>query len=240
VLEGTLASSIRYFERTYGVLFEPSRIVCGAVPEGKYPANPEGHKMIYRHGIDYDAQGFHGSRWHNMLLPFGPVTQVDYLAMTFGTKDTQIVEFPKDWHRLSQKRWALRVYPGNTSLKTENIQLAYYMSGIGTPSTARNIPQGWAIYYQAGYDNVFAQEPDLAVAVGWKAIIGALPHVAMLQEGTLSNESVSVDGLSQSRAYPVSAQSHRYSPLQSDLENKLAAFEKNFFATNRGVKLASA
>lgn len=240
VLEGTLASAIRYFERKYGVLLEPSFISCGAVPDGKTPVNPNNYPVIQRHGLDYDPQGWHGSRWHNMSLPFGPVREVDYLALTFGTVDTKIVEFPSDWWRVSNKRWALRIFPGQSVLEGQNVQLAYYVAQMRTPNNTRIIPQAWALHYQAGYDNVLQDEPDLATAIGMKAIIGALPQVAMLNEGTLSNESVSVDGLSQSRGYPVSAQSHRYSPLQSDLENKLLAFEKHFFAANKGVKFTSA
>lgn len=239
VLNGTLAAAKRYFERTYGVLFEPSRVICGAVPDDKKPANPDNEPEIIRHGIDYDPQGFTGSRWHHMLLPHGPVLEVDYLALTFGTPQTQIVTFPKDWHRVSKKRWALRVYPGDTSIKTESVQLAYYLVGVASPSATRQIPQGWALYYKAGYEDVMVQEPDLAAAIGMKAIIAALPQIAMLNEGALSSESVSVDGLSQSRSYPVSAQSHRYSPLESSLQAKLDSFEKSFFATNRGVKFAS-
>jgi len=237
VLEATLASAKRFYTRTHGVLYEPTRVIVGAVPDAKCPANPDNEPEVTRPGIDYDLEGFKGSRWHSMNLPFGPVRSFDFVGLTYGTADTNIISFPPDWWRIGTKRWNLRLFPGNTSLKTENMSLASYVFTLGTPGTNRQVPQGWAFYYRAGYTDI--QEPDLATAIGMKAIVGALPQIAMLNEGALSSESVSVDGLSQTRSYPTSAQAHRYSPLQTDFEKKLEAFNKSFFQTHRGVKFVS-
>ncbi|RTI10519.1 hypothetical protein CSW27_14275 [Thermus scotoductus] len=72
-----------------------------------------------------------------------------------------------------------------------------------------------------------------------RAVILLLPTLAMLQEGALGSESVSVDGLSQSRSYPVSATSHRYSPYQTALERGLEDFLRTYFSI-KGPRFFSA
>lgn len=233
-LEEAIKDAQAWFTRAFGVLFEPTRVVLGHVPEARLPQ--DGLPVIRGEGPDYEPDAWHGDRWALMKLPYGPIREVHYVALGLGANATPaVLEFPREWWQVARKRYALRLFPGWTSIQM--VQLAGVWTGVVAGN--RRIPHGWRIAYDAGFQNVAEEEPDLAWAVAARAVILLLPTLAMLQEGALGSESVSVDGLSQSRSYPVSATSHRYSPYQTALERELEGFLRTYFA-NRGPLFFSA
>jgi hypothetical protein len=231
--DDALREAKAFFTRKFGVLFEPTHVVLGNVPP---KAQPQSGAIISSNGIDYDPQTWHADRWASIQLPYGPVKGIDYVGLGLGGQALPtIIEFPHDWWQLSERRYFLRLYPGYLSLQTFAAS-SFHLSIV---ASKRRIPNAWRIVYRAGFEDVFADEPDLAHAVGLKAVISLLPALAMLQSGSNTSESVSVDGLSQSRSYPVSATSHKLSPLQSSLEAELDAFLSMYFAAQRGPRIFS-
>ncbi len=224
-LEDALKAAQAWFTRAFGVLFAPTRVVLGAVPQARLPE--DGLPILRGEGPDYEPDAWKGDRWSILKLPYGPIREVRYVALGLGGQALPpVLEFPREWWQVSRRRYALRLYPGWTS--AQMVQLSGVWTGV--VAGGRRIPNGWRIAYDAGFGDVLEEEPDLAWAVAARAAILLLPTLAMLQEGAVASESVSVDGLSQSRSYPVSATSHRLSPYQSALEKELEAFLRTYFS----------
>lgn len=231
-LEDALRATMAEWTRLYGVLWQPTRVVVGEVPPDKLPPEPE--PLRRRPGIDYEASAFFGDKWGLLKLPYYPINQMLYLAISLGgNTQPAILEFGSQWWRLNENRLSMRVYPGWNNLAITSLAL-YQLALLG--GNSRVIPQSWRAAYLAGYDNVREEAPDLARALAAAATIKVLPTLASLRdrEGSVSSQSVSVDGLSQSRAYPVTAQSHRYSPLQNNLQTELDGFLRRYFDTKPG------
>ena len=230
--ERALRESEAWFTRTHGVLFEPTQVILGNVPAENIAAVPV--KQRRSHGLDFEPDAFEGDRWSALKLPFGPIHDIRYVGLGLGGQALPaVMSFPEDWWQLSQRRYFLRLYPGYKSLQAANFS-SFHMAIV---AGRRRIPNAWRIVYEAGFEDVALSEPDLAHAVAARAVISVLPSIAMLQNGSVSSESVSVDGLSQSRSFPTSAQSHQLSPLQSALETQLEQFLSVYFDTRSGPRV---
>ncbi len=234
--DDALREAHAFFTRKFGVLFRPTRVILGNVPPEQRPPPGGTEAVIETNGIDYDPQTWHADRWASIQLPFGPVHDIRFVGVGLGGQALPtIIHFPSDWWQLSERRYFLRLYPGFLSLQTFAAS-SFHLSII---AARRRIPNAWRIVYRAGFSDVFNEEPDLARAIALQATILLLPTLAMLHSGSIVSESVSVDGLSQSRSFPVSATSHRLSPLQSSLQAELDSFLSLYFATQRGPRLTS-
>jgi hypothetical protein len=229
-LDAALKAVKSEWTRNYGLLWEPTRVILGEVPSGRIPAEPE--LTINSHGPDYDYTMWHGDKWAIMKVPFRPIKQLHYVAVSLGgTNQPAMMEFKEEWWRLDGRRNFLRLSPGFKNIAVSNLASIPLALLGGT----RSVPQSWRIAYTAGFGDPQAEAPDLAWALGQAATIKVLPILASLLDrgGATSSQSVSVDGLSQSRSFPVSAQSHRYSPYQSSLQADVDKFLESYFDTRR-------
>lgn len=223
-----------FFRRKFGVLFARTLVKVGNIeasaPSGELP-------VLQTSGIDYDPKAFYQDRWSAMTLPYGPIkSHEDILKVEIGLggyAQPSILEFKRDWFQLSERRYMLRLYPGYTSLSAHRIS-SFHLSIL---AGERRIPNAWRIAYVAGFENLEEEAPDLAHAIAMHAAIAELPFVAAFTQGLVSSESVSVDGLSQSRSLPVSGQTHSLSPLQSALEARLGEFLSTYFAQVNGPRI---
>ncbi|PZA08310.1 hypothetical protein [Meiothermus sp. Pnk-1] len=233
VLAGYIAQAEADYTRKFGVLYRPTRVVLGRVPEGRIPSTPP--ERIDRPGPDYEARAWQGDRWSILRLPYGPTREILYVGIGYGANGAQILEFSPQWYQPTPHRFNLRLFPGSTLLAQAN--LASYAAGLLAGS--RSVVQGWRIAYIAGYTDILTEQPDLAHAIALRAAQKALPMLTMMAQGYISSESVSVDGLSQSRGYPVSAGKHLYSALADELKAQEEDFLGSFFQSRKGSRLLS-
>lgn len=230
-LDLAISAVMKEWTREYGVLWEPTRVVAGEVLPDKYPATPE--PLLRVTGPSYDPQMWNGDKWAILKLSHNPIQAMHYMALSLGGESQPpIMEFKSDWWRLNTKRNTLQLYPGWKNLAISNLAI-YQVAFIGG---TRLIPQAWRMAYTAGFEDAFSEAPDLVFALGQMVAVKVLPMLAQLQDasGSVSSQSVSVDGLSQSRSYPVTAQSHRYSPLQNNLQADAQAFLQKYFNVRAG------
>lgn len=97
---------------------------------------------------------------------------------------------PLEWLKLDKKYGHIRVVPAGTSYSAPFS--AWMMQVLGG---GRNIPQMIRIRYKAGLQNAAVQYPDLVDVVKKMALLRIVNN---LMPGT--SESVSADGLSQSKS----------------------------------------
>lgn len=232
-----------WFQRKYGTLFERTHVLIGEVPEAEIPKPKPGYPAlprIARHGMDYEPDSWQGDKWASLKLPWGPIKDAGdlyYVGLGLGGRAMPaIISFPDDWIQLSERRYYLRLYPGYNSLAVSHVT-GFHLSIV---ASHRRVPNAWRIAYTAGFEDVLVEEPDLAYAIGLRATIDLLPSIAMLDEGALTSESISVDGLSQARNYAVSGQTHRLSPYESSLQKHLDDFLKSYYQTRSGPRFFSA
>lgn len=233
VLSAFIAQAEADYTRRFGVLYAPTRVVLGRVPEDRLPATPAAR--IDRPGPDYEARAWQGDRWSILRLPYGPTREILYVGLGYGANGAEILEFNPQWYQPTPHRFNLRLFPASTVLAQAN--LASY--GAGVLAGSRSLVQGWRIAYVAGYSDILAEQPDLAHAIALRATQKALPMLAMMAQGYISSESVSVDGLSQSRGYPVSAGKHLYSALADELKAQEEDFLRSFFQSRKGSRILS-
>lgn len=238
-LEHAIKVAKSWFTRKYGTLFERTLVVCGTIPENELPNPQPGYPAaprITRHGMDYEPDSWQGDKWASLKLPWGPIhtgDDIHYVGLGLGGYAMPaIISFPRDWIQLSGRRYYLRLYPGFTSLSVAHIT-GFHLSIV---ASHRRVPNAWRIAYTAGFEDVMDEEPDLAHALGMRATIELLPTLAMLDDGAITQESVSVDGLSQSRGYATSAQSHRLSPYETTLKAQLDEFLRDYYQTKSGPR----
>lgn len=234
-LERDIAVAKEQYASTHGLLLKRSLVVIGNVPEGKLTSIllDEDLPLVRGGGIDYDPKSWHASRWAAMKLPYGPIVSTEdiaYVGLGVGYLAPQLLEFPKDWWQLTEKRFMLRLYPGWLNQQLISPYLFFGLDG------SRRIPNAWRIAYRAGIDetSLLEADPRLAKMIALKAAINNLPMIAQMVAGQASSESVSVDGLSQSRSLPTSATSHALSGLQSSLEMQLKDLESHYFDRAQG------
>ncbi|WP_027894445.1 hypothetical protein [Calidithermus chliarophilus] len=233
-LEKVIGVTEAEWTRMYSVLWTPTTVVAGAVPPDKIPPD---QPTLEATPPSFDPEGWHADRWHFLKLPYTPVRELHYVGLGLGGgASNAILVFPPDWWQLNKRRGTLQLFPAYQQLAVANIS-SFQLSVI---AGARRIPNAWRLCLSAGYDDVSVEQPDLAYYLLMAAAIKLLPKAAMLREGVISSESVSVDGLSQSRAYPVSGQTHRYSPYQKSLEEQLENFKRSYFTTQKGLRMFSA
>lgn len=222
-------SATRSVERQLGVFLKPTLIATdpderGLVQDVDYEvAEPP---------YDYDAETF--SNMAFMQLRQRPVQKITYLSLVLPNGQI-IVDFltRPEWVKLYPKQGQFQIVPYAGDPTIFNLlggtQMGY---GFFTGQLNRNVPQMWYIDYIAGF-------PKGRVPADIRNIVAKLAAVDTLGIGGealkpgITSMSTSIDGLSESTSYTVSANSTLYSAHIKQYKDEITEF---FDETKSGAR----
>jgi hypothetical protein len=140
---------------------------------------------------DYYAGDYNS--WSFLQLHKKPVIEVSSLSMWFGTN--KMFDIPKDWIRIDAISGQLQLFPVSGSsgslILTQNGSFIPFTVGMYSYA-----PSIWRVSYKAGIEDI---PEDLVEYIMKRASIGVLQVWGDLIIGAgISNQTISIDGLSQS------------------------------------------
>jgi hypothetical protein len=189
-LEAALMASAADAERALRVFFGAVEILPDDGDQATRDALDEaGTRWAEDPGYDWSPEFFQGERWGFLRLRHRPVSAVVSLRFVFPLPGSTVFQVPADWIRLDKRAGDINLVPGTASFTAP---LAAYAMQL--MSGGRAIPRMIQARYRAGLANPTADYPELVPLVLQMAMAQLLKGV--LLPGT---ESVSMDGLSQSR-----------------------------------------
>lgn len=186
--------------------------------EGGPPVLPAGLPIVGEDAYDYDPQKFR-SAFSFLRFKHHPVTQLFAIEMRVGNQ--VVVTIPPKWFVLYQRAGDLQLVPDALT------SLALSVGGIAYPLLRNSfgsnvIPSLWHALYSAGK----GADAALFEIIAMTAAVNVLENVSA-QRPNVSSESVSLDGLSQSQSFPVSAQAVLFGPQIATLQAQIDAWYQN-------------
>lgn len=166
--------------------------------------------------IDYTQWGF-------LTLYKRPVFEVTSLFLNYGVQ--RVLEFPDDWIKLNGLTGEIHLFPTVGSLGT----FAVGEGGTFLPLLTRRFafaPSMWEANYICGWP-VKDIPQDLKDAIGKLATISILNVLGDILLGAgIANQSISIDGLSQSIGTTQSAENNAYSARVRMYQSELKEYIK--------------
>jgi len=180
--------------RQLRVLLQPTYVLPFPVPATDLSVVPPGMPWVEEPGYDYEPDLFQGEGWGYLITRHKPIISVDYIQFAYPQPMNSVWNLPLEWLRLDKKYGHLRIVPAGTSYSAPFS--AWMMQVLGG---GRNIPQMIRVRYKAGLENAAVQYPDLLDVVKKMSVLRILDDA--LPAGS---ESISADGLSQSKSLDLS------------------------------------
>ncbi|MDP4224897.1 MAG: hypothetical protein Q8910_00810 [Bacteroidota bacterium] len=179
---------------------------------------------------DYYANDF--LNWSYLQLYKRPVLEVSSISMWFGTQ--QMVEFPKDWIKITSVSGQLQLFPSSGSagamVLTQGGSFLPTILGLYNYS-----PQILHVTYKAGMPDL---PDDLVEYIMKRATVGILQVWGDLIIGAgIANQTISIDGLSQSIG---TTQSPEFSGAGARIKNyqdDMKILEKKLKDTYLGINM---
>jgi len=190
--------------RQLRVFLKPTYCLPFPVPQTDVNAVPSGVPWVEEPGYDYEPDLFQGEGWGFLVARHKPIISVDYIQFAYPQPMNTVWNLPLEWLRLDKKYGHIRIVPAGTSYSAPFS--AWMMQVLGG---GRNIPQMIRIRYKAGLENAAVQYPDLVDMVMKMAVLRIIDDAL-----PVSSESVSADGLSQSRSIDLS-------PYRDSIKSKM-------------------
>lgn len=202
--------------RQLRVFLQPTYVLPFPVPATDLSVVPPGMPWVEEPGYDYEPDLFQGEGWGYLITRHKPIISVDYIQFAYPQPMNSVWNLPLEWLRLDKKYGHLRIVPAGTSYSAPFS--AWMMQVLGG---GRNIPQMIRVRYKAGLENAAVQYPDLLDVVKKMSVLRILDDA--LPAGS---ESISADGLSQSKSLDLSG-------YRDAIEHKMDALNEAI----HGVKL---
>lgn len=166
--------------------------------------------------VDYTQWGF-------LYTYKRPVFEVSSLFLNYGVQ--RVLEFPDEWIKLNGLTGEIQLFPTVGSLGT----FAVGEGGTFLPLLTRRFayaPSMWEINYTCGWP-VKDIPVDLKDAIGKMATISVLNVLGDILLGAgIANQSISVDGVTQSIGTTQSAENAAYSARQRMYQSELKEYMK--------------
>lgn len=183
--EAEVAHSLNVFlEPTTVFPYEPTEEEVAALQGQPWAEEP---------GYDYDPDFFQADSWGYLVLRQKPIISIEYVRLAYPSPAQQFFAIPHDWLRPDKKYGTIRMVPASQSF---NAPLgAFIMQALGG---GRGVPSMIQVKYVAGLK-------DAKTDPKWADLIDVIYKLATLKvlNGLFraQSESISADGLSQSRSF---------------------------------------
>lgn len=203
--------------RTHGV-FPPNAGIL------TLPADYDELKDLDEPAYDYNRDFWGEERWGYLQLWRRPVRDVTRVVFAYpGTQP--VYQVPPEWVRLDRRYGKLQLVPSSGTAIFASFN-AYF---LGVIAGGRGLPQSIYVDYVTGFtaDLIQAQHQHLIEGVRLRTIILLLGMLGIVRLTGLTNDSLSIDGLSRSRGT-----SGKYGPYSGRIELAIEQ-EKEYRATWR-------
>lgn len=178
--------------RQLKVLFEPT-VIFPYEPTQEEITALNGDPYIEEPGYDYDSHFFQGDRWGYIVTRQHPIISVEFVRMVYPDARQAFYTIPQAWLRLDKKYGHIRMVPASQTFVAP--LGAFLMQALGGGSS---IPSMIQVKYVAGLTDARDEWPDLIDVILKTAVLKTF------QDGLFpSSESISADGLSQSRSVKI-------------------------------------
>lgn len=231
VMQLHIDSALALFQRKYAVRLKQTVIKVGRydLPGEVLPADESFAGIDYRPWANLDYQ------YHQMTLPVGPIKQIHSVGLWLPGM-AQAAKWPDDWAWDVPAPATLRIYPGRSVTFAPTFMTGVFVALV---NTARPVPHAWHVSYTAGYtdEQLKTTETDVLTAVSKLAAIKVLVPGSIDRNfaAGVTSRAATADGLSQSVQYVNSPNAIKFSNLIQQLEKDLEAWEKTFWARQKGV-----
>lgn len=214
-----------------GIRFEQQRLIT----------DPDDGQVL---GVDYDIRGERlmyfrpaaMAQHYTIPLPYSNVVSIERVRLFSAAME--VYEMPRDWISFTSKEGVLRVTPLSPTLGSSQVHgnwgsLDALWFRYGYRDT---LPNAWSLDYTFGHGQL---DDDVARYVGLTAAIEALAMAGAMPDngGGLSNESLSMDGVSES----IGHYQGKYGPFTGLAQAYQDALEKmdiwQMRLTKKGIKL---
>jgi hypothetical protein len=149
-----------------------------------------GTRWLEDPNYDMSPTFFHGDHWGFLSLRFVPVQSIVSISFVYPLPYSSIFTVPADWIRLDKKYGHVNLVPGQQPVLAP--LSAWVMAAM---AAGRTIPRMIQVRYRAGIANVERDYPQIIDLVFMMA-----QHRMLRSLMKPGSESVSADGLSQSRS----------------------------------------
>jgi len=183
---------------------------------------------------DYRVSDFYS--WSYIKLYHFPVISVESVKLLFPSNN-ELIDYPVEWFKLVKDSGILQMVPDARTIPT-----TYLNNGIYLPEfilSKQMVPQILEVEYTVGFEE--SKIPlDLNDLIGLRAAIDVLEIMGDLVIGAgVANQSLSIDGMSQSVGTTASAMYGAYSARAEAYGKKLEAGLKQAREYYKGITFAS-
>jgi len=184
---------------------------------------------------DYQRDFWGEERWGFLQLWRRPVR--DIVQVVFAYPGTQpIYRVPDEWIRLDKRYGKLQLIPSSGTAIYASFN-AYF---LGVIAGGRGLPQSIYVDYVVGYtvDLLNAQHQDLLEGLRLRTVLLLMGILGIVRLGGLTNDSLSLDGLSRSRGT-----SGKYGPYSGRIELAIEQekeIRNSWLASRRGIPVVFA
>jgi len=220
VVQKFIDGARRQVERYLGIFLKPTLI---ATNPGERELVLGTDYEVAEPPYDYDAKAY--SNMGFLQLRERPVQSISYLKLVLPNGQI-IVDFltRPEWVKLygEQGQFQIVPYAGDPTIFNllGGTQMGY---GFMTGQLNRSVPQMWYIDYIAGYAQNKIPE-DIRNIVAKIAAVDTLGIIGEAYRGGVASMSTSIDGLSESMGYTVSASSTLYNAHISQYKQEIDDF----------------
>ena len=178
-------------QRALRVFFTPTEVLPETTTAAEREAlDAAGTPWVEEPGYDLEGDFFSGERWGYLITRHKPIIDVHSMRFVYPQPYSGVFTIPLDWVRLDKKYGHVRLVPGTQSFAAPLSAGILQIMGAG-----RTIPQMIQLRYTAGLTTAAAAFPDLVDLVIRMAVLRLLQGLFLP-----ASESISADGLSQSRS----------------------------------------
>jgi hypothetical protein len=183
---------------------------------------------------DYRNSDFYS--WSYIKLYQYPVISVESVKLLFPS-NSELIDYPPEWFKVTKDSGILEMVPDAST-----IPLSYLSNGVYLPEfilAKQMVPQVLEVEYTAGFEE--SKIPmDLNDLIGLRAAIDVMEIMGDLIIGAgIANQSIGIDGMSQSVGTTASAMYGGYSARQEAYGKKLEAGLKKAKDYYKGITFTS-
>lgn len=198
LLWGKLLAAEAEAERLLNVFFSAVEVIPDNAPQSEIDAlDAAGTRYVQEAAFDFEQAMFLPNEFGMLQLGHRPVQAVHSVIIKIPSPFLASLVVPNDWIRLTKKYGAVRFYPTSTaSVSVLGSMGIGFMSGGTYPNVIE-------IRYISGLKNAAGLVSSSAAAI-WPDLIEVVKKMAILNmlnaSFPSSSESISADGLSQSKS----------------------------------------
>ncbi len=224
VVDRYIGATVMRFERDLHIDIGTKVIKCNAEKRG-----------LDNYDIDEDAYDFWADeyrQWGYIQLRRRPVVSVENVELYYPTGQ-RILKYDDSWIMLNRKAGHMRIVPSAGTTTTVLLGTSSYLPLMNGSMLQSNVPGLFRIDYTSGMTTV---PEDMADAIAKAASCSVLAIAGDAKVDGIASQSISQDGLSESRSTTASQSSTLYGARIKQYTEEVEAYIKSAKSYYRGIR----